>query len=62
MVTVMFIDFVGFTTISEKVSAELLVAEIDHCFSAFDRIIQNYQIEKSKQLVMRISVWAACLC
>jgi class 3 adenylate cyclase len=48
MVTVMFADFKDFTIVSEKQSAELLVAEIDHCFSAFDHIIQKYEIEKIK--------------
>jgi class 3 adenylate cyclase len=50
MVTVMLTDFKDFTTISEKVSAELLVAEIHHCFSAFDNIIQKYRIEKIKTI------------
>ncbi len=50
MVTVMFTDFKDFTTVSEKVSAELLVDEIHHCFSAFDRIIQKYKIEKIKTI------------
>jgi len=50
MVTVMLTDFKDFTTISEKVSAELLVAEIHHCFSAFDHIIQKYKIEKIKTI------------
>ncbi len=50
MVTVMLTDFKDFTTISEKVSAELLVAEIHHCFSAFDLIIQKYKIEKIKTI------------
>jgi len=48
MVTVMFTDFVDFTAVSERVSGELLVAEIDYCFSAFDRIIQTHNIEKIK--------------
>ena len=50
MVTVMLTDFKDFTTISEKVSAELLVAEIHHCFSAFDKIIHKYKIEKIKTI------------
>ena len=50
MVTVMFTDFKDFTNISEKVSAELLVDEIHHCFSSFDRIIQKYKIEKIKTI------------
>ncbi len=48
MVTIMFSDFKDFTGVSEKVSAELLVAEIDYCFSGFDKIIQKYGIEKIK--------------
>jgi adenylate cyclase len=48
MVTVMFTDFKDFTNVSEKVSAELLVDEINYCFSAFDHIIQKYRIEKIK--------------
>jgi class 3 adenylate cyclase len=50
MVTVMLTDFKDFSTISEKVSAELLVAEIHHCFSAFDNIIHKYNIEKIKTI------------
>lgn len=50
MVTVMFTDFKDFTHISEKVSAEMLVAEIHYCFSAFDSIIQRNKIEKIKTI------------
>jgi class 3 adenylate cyclase len=49
-VTVMFIDIKDFTRISEQVSAELLVAEIDYCFSAFDRRVQKYKVEKIKTI------------
>ncbi len=48
MVTVMFTDFKDFTNVSEKVSAELLVDEINFCFSAFDHIVQKYKVEKIK--------------
>jgi class 3 adenylate cyclase len=48
MVTVMFMDFKDFTSVSERVSAELLVDEINACFSAFDGIIQKFRIEKIK--------------
>lgn len=48
LVTVMFIDFKDFTTVGEKVSAELLVAELDYCFSKFDEIVQRHGIEKIK--------------
>lgn len=49
-VTVMFTDFKGFTKISEKLSPSELVAEIDTCFKAFDRIISKYNIEKIKTI------------
>ncbi len=45
-VTVMFTDFKDFTKIGEQMSAGQLVREIDYCFSAFDKIIQKYGIEK----------------
>jgi len=48
MVTVMFTDFIDFTRVSEKVSAELLVGELNYCFSAFDDILQKHNIEKIK--------------
>jgi adenylate cyclase len=50
MVTVMMTDFKDFTSASERYSAELLVAEIDFCFSAFDKIIQKYGVEKIKTI------------
>lgn len=46
--TVMFIDFKGFTHVAEQLSPELLVEELDYCFSNFDRIISSYKIEKIK--------------
>ena len=49
-VTVMFTDFKGFTQISEKLTPEQLVAEIDYCFKAFDNIITKYNIEKIKTI------------
>ncbi|MBU6342019.1 MAG: hypothetical protein KGS48_11050 [Bacteroidetes bacterium] len=48
--TVMFVDFKGFTHVAEKLSPELLVEELDHCFSNFDRIISQYRIEKIKTI------------
>jgi hypothetical protein len=62
MVTVMFTDFKDFTGISGKVSAELLVDEIHHCFSAFDNIIQKYRIEKIKNNRRRIYVRSRTSC
>ena len=49
-VTVLFTDFKGFTQHAERLSAEELVAEIDHCFKAFDRIMDEYNIEKIKTI------------
>jgi len=50
MVTVMFTDFKGFTYLAEKMSAQELVAEINHCFKAFDQIISEHNIEKIKTI------------
>ena len=50
MVTVMFTDFKDFTHLSERISSELLVDEINTCFSAFDTILQKHRIEKIKTI------------
>ncbi|MEE4256221.1 MAG: adenylate/guanylate cyclase domain-containing protein [Bacteroidales bacterium] len=50
MVSVLFTDFKGFTGMAEVLSPNELVAEIDHCFKAFDNIISNYDIEKIKTI------------
>lgn len=50
MATVMFTDFKNFTGTSEKICAELLVEEINTCFSAFDTILRKYDIEKIKTI------------
>ena len=47
-VTVMFIDFKGFSFIARSLDPEELVAEIDHCFRAFDEIIEEFDLEKIK--------------
>jgi class 3 adenylate cyclase len=49
-VSVIFTDFVGFTNISEKLSPTELVAEIHRNFTAFDAIIEKYNIEKIKTI------------
>jgi class 3 adenylate cyclase len=46
--TVMFTDFIGFTNVAERLSPEMLVEELDYCFSNFDKIISKYRIEKIK--------------
>ena len=49
-VTVLFTDFKGFTQLSEQMSPQDLVAEINACFSAFDKIMQQYRVEKIKTI------------
>jgi len=48
--TVLFTDFKDFTSISERMSAEELVAELHYCFSAFDKIILKHGLEKIKTI------------
>ena len=49
-VTVLFTDFKGFTAMSEKLSPKDLVRDIHECFSAFDKIMEKYGIEKIKTI------------
>jgi class 3 adenylate cyclase/HAMP domain-containing protein len=48
--TVLFTDFVGFTKISESMSPEDVVAELDKCFSYFDQVTEKYGLEKLKTI------------
>lgn len=47
-VTVLFTDFVKFTSIAEKVAPEQLVESIDYYFKGFDEITSKYGLEKIK--------------
>jgi len=49
-VTVMFTDFQAFTRHSQNLSPEKLVKSVDHFFSAFDKIIEKYGLEKIKTI------------
>jgi class 3 adenylate cyclase/Tfp pilus assembly protein PilF len=49
-VSILFTDFKEFTQLSEKLSAKDLVAEINHCFEAFDGICGKYGVEKIKTI------------
>lgn len=49
-VSVLFTDFKGFTKIAEQLSPQELVEELNECFSAFDRIITKYGLEKIKTI------------
>ncbi|MBK6628170.1 MAG: tetratricopeptide repeat protein [Flavobacteriales bacterium] len=49
-VTVLFTDFKGFTAMSEVVTPQELVRDLNECFSAFDHITEKYGIEKIKTI------------
>lgn len=48
--SVLFTDFVDFTSVSEKLTPEQLVYELDTYFKAFDFIISQYKLEKIKTI------------
>ncbi|MBK8228033.1 MAG: tetratricopeptide repeat protein [Flavobacteriales bacterium] len=49
-VTVLFTDFKGFTAMSETLSPQELVRDLNECFSAFDHITAKHGIEKIKTI------------
>ncbi|MFN4082353.1 MAG: adenylate/guanylate cyclase domain-containing protein [Bacteroidia bacterium] len=49
-ISVMFTDFKDFTRKSEKMPPQMLVKEIDYCFSNFDRIVKKHGVEKIKTI------------
>ena len=49
-VTVLFTDFKDFTQVAETMTPQALVAEIHHCFKAFDAIMDQHGIEKIKTI------------
>ena len=48
--SVLFTDFVGFTKIADSLSPQEVVAELNECFMAFDKIIENHKLEKIKTI------------
>jgi class 3 adenylate cyclase len=50
LVTIMFTDFVNFTEQSEKLTPQELVSEINYYYSAFDAIMDKYNVEKIKTI------------
>jgi class 3 adenylate cyclase len=48
--TIVFTDFVGFTKITEKLTPDQLVRELDEMFSHFDRVMDKYGLEKLKTI------------
>lgn len=49
-VTVLFTDFKGFTALSEILPPQELVSSLNECFTAFDQIIEKYDMEKIKTI------------
>lgn len=47
-VTVLFSDFKDFSKLASKMTPQALVAEIDFCFCAFDKITESHGLEKIK--------------
>lgn len=50
MVSILFTDFKGYTEASAELTTSELVREINHCFEAFDGIMEKYNIEKIKTI------------
>ncbi len=49
-VTVLFTDFVNFTTAGERMGSQALVEELHSCFKVFDDIMERHGIEKIKTI------------
>jgi class 3 adenylate cyclase len=49
-VTVLFTDFVGFTSYAKNLEPEELVSSVDYYFSKFDEIMDKYGVEKIKTI------------
>ena len=49
-VSVLFTDFKGFTKSTENILPDKLVNNLNHCFIAFDKIVQKHNIEKIKTI------------
>lgn len=49
-VSVLFTDFVNFTSISEQIGEQEMLNELNICFTEFDRIMEKYDLEKIKTI------------
>ncbi len=49
-VSILFTDFKGFTKITEDLSPEELIETLNHCFLAFDEIIDQYHLSRIKTI------------
>ncbi len=50
MVSVMFVDFVGFSEVAEKLDPSLLLQDLHYYFANFDDVIKKYNLEKIKTI------------
>jgi class 3 adenylate cyclase len=48
--TIIFTDFVNFSNISNNLTPQELVNDLDYCFGKFDSIIEKYNVEKIKTI------------
>jgi adenylate cyclase len=48
--SVLFTDFVGFTSIAESLAPQDLITELDACFRRFDEIARRHHLEKIKTI------------
>jgi class 3 adenylate cyclase len=49
-VSVLFTDFKGFTALTETLSPQLLLKELNDCFTNFDEIVSRHRMEKIKTI------------
>lgn len=49
-VSVLFTDFVNFTANSERIGVQEVINELNICFTAFDKIMEKYNLEKIKTI------------
>lgn len=49
-VSVLFTDFINFTSISEQIGVQEMLNELNICFTEFDRIMGKYDLEKIKTI------------
>lgn len=49
-VSVLFTDFKGFTALTETMTPEMLIRELNDCFVNFDEIVAGYRLEKIKTI------------
>ena len=50
MASVLFTDFKAFTALAGQMTPEELLAELNFCFSKFDEIMENHNVEKIKTI------------